>query len=229
MRQCCILDLDSTLIRSYDSDEVDKLKSTGIFSESTHLGILDQFYSFEIHDINDRGDVQRQHTVGIKRPHLDKFLNYLHYRCEVVGVWTAGTYRYGHGVVDCIFPGYTPHVVYTRNDCVGPMRSLEKPLSKMIQEIPGLSSYMSLENTFIIDDRTCSMFPNRDNGILIPVYNPDPSIKDVLSDDRALLDIMTWLERPDVRYCKDIRDLPKDTIFETPPTQILKPQEKSPR
>ena len=89
----------------------------------------------------------------------------------------------------------------------------------MINSIPGLNKYMSLKNTFIVDDRL-SVFqePNPGNGIQIPAYKPSLSIKSMRSDDIALKQLMRWLQKPEIMNCEDVRALDKRDIFKIPVT-----------
>lgn len=213
--QCIVLDLDSTLIRTLDSMEMDNVHKEGIFTDGKYINLRSMFYSFDLREIVKEGKIENQKICGVTRPHLRTFLNYCKTRFDIVAIWTAGTYKYGHGIVECIFDEIMyPHQIFTRDQCVGPMENLEKPIKKMIEKTPGLSNYMTLENTFIIDDRKCSILPNYENGILIPEFKPSGSISSLLQPDNALLNLMKWFDKPEVINCTDIRSLPKHSIFD---------------
>ena len=89
------------------------------------------------------------------------------------------------------------------------MKSDIKPLEQMIREIPELKSIKSLSNTLAIDDKEYTIKDNPDNGILIPQYVP----KTIDEEDDALLKLMEWLKRPDVKNSTDVRNLDKKNIF----------------
>jgi TFIIF-interacting CTD phosphatase-like protein len=215
--QCIILDLDNTLIYTFDSDELEKIESMDVFNNSKYIPIRDKFYTFNIDEISKSGVIKNSKIFGIKRPHLDEFLTYCFKRFKVVGVWTAGTYFYGHGIVSHIFKDIgSPHIILTRDECTGPLHNLEKPIQKMIDITPGLGKYMHLENTFVIDDRNCSFTPNHDNGILIPAYQPHANYRDFGEEyDNNLIKLIKWFELDTVRMCNDVRDLLKSEIFDS--------------
>ena len=78
-----------------------------------------------------------------------------------------------------------------------------KPLSKV-------SSILNedISRILIIDDKIENFGDNPFNGILISKYNPSSIVK----DDTAFLDIMKWLETPEVLEIEDVRDLSPPTF-----------------
>ena len=213
-KQWLILDLDSTLIKTFDNDEIIKLDNSNLLNDPKNYTLRSRFYDVSTREyVKDRLTLTR--ILGVYRPYLKQFLTYSFERFNVC-VWTAGTYRYGHTIVDNISKGIArPLIVYTRENCTGPLHNLEKPIQKMIDENAGLKDYMNLNNTFVVDDRSCSISPNYDNGILIPPYDPDPTQQSIMHEDYRLLQLMEWFKKPEVIECKDVRDLKKDKIFES--------------
>ena len=54
------------------------------------------------------------------------------------------------------------------------------------------------------------MILNKKNAINIPAYNPN--LNDILNDkDDSLLKLMKWFDNYDVKYCKDVSLLDKDS------------------
>lgn len=212
--QCIVLDLDSTLIRTLDGEELEVVSKEGIFTDGKYINLRSMFYSFDLREINKGGRIINQRISGVKRPHLKSFLEYCKIRFDIVAIWTAGTYKYGHGIVESIFDDVMePHVIFTREQCTGPLDNLEKPIQKMVDSTPGLSEYMNLKNTFIIDDRKCSILPNYENGILIPEFKPTGTLSSLIEHDTSLIDLMKWFDKPEVLTCEDIRTISKNSIF----------------
>jgi len=80
---------------------------------------------------------------------------------------------------------------------------------------------MRLENTFIVDDKIHNFENvNSDNGILIPEYSPMSTVDELRSSDDHLLRLMSWLTRPEVIRCKDVRILDKSSIFDTSESKL---------
>jgi len=52
---------------------------------------------------------------------------------------------------------------------------------------------------------------NKDNGILIPPYEPE--LYEIHHEDHAFLQLMGWLSLPEVLNCEDVRLLDKNNIF----------------
>jgi len=198
--KCIILDVDETLIHSMDMAEykmehfLDNPKlCQSIFI--THMNLKDARYDL----------------WAYKRPHLQEFLTFCFSYFKIVAVWSAGEYDYVHSVVNHIFKRIRrPHLIFTRPDCKQE-KELTKPIIEMINQVPGLSEYMNLANTVIIDDRDTNFLPNPYNGILIPAFSPKGLLLEL--DDDHLLHLIKWFKQRVVRDCKDIRALAKDKIF----------------
>lgn len=212
--KCIVLDLDETLVHS--NENVSELNSLNIMRDPKLLDLRGRTYELSMDDVvYKKGQGIKTEMWGITRPHVKDFLIFCFSYFKVVAVWSAGKKKYVEDIVDYLFRDIKrPHVVYSRDDCEKTTDNiLIKPIEKMIkQEL--LTKYMSLENTFIIDDRT-SVFetPNPDNGIQIPAYAPDFNIRSLRTDDISLKQLMTWLLRPEVVNALDVRDLDKSGIF----------------
>ena len=217
---CIVLDLDETLVHTYDNDrdkELDVFMGLGIFQNPQLMDLRNRSYRIVLDDIlTDRGTGYKIELMGIMRPHLKEFLIFCFSYFKVVAVWSAGLPRYVEMIVDHIFKDVRPpHVIYCRDKCEQVGRSMPKPIIKMINEEDGLSEYMPLNETFILDDRDSAFASvNPGNGILIPGYEPDPTINSLRKDDIYLQMLMVWLMEKEVMECKDIRLLDKRHIFD---------------
>jgi TFIIF-interacting CTD phosphatase-like protein len=215
--QCIVLDLDETLLCTFD-DMVD-LYNLGILTDSKLLDIRRRTYYMRLDDVVDKkGTGVKSDLWGITRPHLDEFLRFCFDNFKIVAVWSAGRKKYVHAVVDWIFKNVgRPHIIYTYDDCEKTSGGLLiKPLQRMIDQINNLEKYMSLSNVFVIDDRRSTFeSSNPDNGIVIPEYLPHPDIKEMRADDTALLQLINFFQSEDVKNSTDVRQLNKKTIFTT--------------
>lgn len=215
----CILDIDETLVHTFDRfDSWEKLK---IMTDPKKMDLRSRCYVINPAANKSNGSVEPM--WGVKRPHLEKFLEFCFTYFKYVIPWSAGIYNYVHEIVDNIFIStLAPHAVLTREDCTGPIGNLEKPLAKLIEIIPSLKDHIvidkinardNIKNVIIIDDRKKSFNQNLNNGILIPVYEPDPTAESIRQNDIALLQIINWLSRLDVMKTTDVRKLDKSHIF----------------
>ena len=217
MDQCIILDLDNTLVKTLSSDEIKKIQETGIFDNPKYMDIRSRFYNFDLTDVDNKGNIEQERVIGIKRPYLDEFLAYCESRFKgKVFVFTAATRKYGNGIINSIFKK-EPLILYSREQCIPNDGAYEKPLINMISNVEGLNSIMTMGNAFIVDDRRVSLNPNPNNGILIPEYDPRPDYESIKARDESLLQLMSWFERDFVKRSNDIRNLYKGDIFSTPP------------
>lgn len=170
--------------------------------------------------VHKRGEGNKAEMWGLLRPYAREFLIFCFSYFRGVIVWSAGKKNYVHAIVDYLFKDIKrPLVIYTYNELEGLQdKTFIKPIKKLIDNVPGLNKYMSLENSFILDDRD-SVFlgPNPGNGIKIPAYKCNFSkLSSMRADDIALKQLMIWLSKPEVINCKDVRELDKTNIFNTP-------------
>ena len=215
--KCIVLDLDETLVHSHGEGHIELLKELQIFTDSKYLDLRKRTYKITMDDVvHKKGQGAKTEMWGITRPHLMDFLRFCFSYFKVVAVWSAGRNKYVHSIVDHIFKDLRrPTVIWTYDDLDKLSdNTLIKPLSKMIKTVPGLSKYMSLENTFIIDDRL-SVFqkPNPNNGIQIPQYRPDMNPKSMRVGDVFLNQLTDWFNKPEVINSKDVRTLKKNNVF----------------
>ena len=162
--------------------------------------------------VHKKGQGVKTEMWGITRPHIREFLIGCFSYFKVVAVWSAGRNKYVNSIVDYLFRDLPrPVVIYVYDHLERlPNNTFIKPLSKMINSVPGLNKYMSLENTFIVDDRlTVFQEVNPNNGIQIPAYKPAFNIESLRSDDIALKQLMRWFYESEVMNSKDVKTLYK--------------------
>ena len=214
--KCIVLDLDETLVHS--NERMDQLKELKIITDPKLLDLRRRIYQISLDDVvYKKGTGMRTDIWGIVRPHVKEFLIGCFSYFKVVVVWSAGKRKYVDAIVDYLFRDIKrPHVVYSYNECERLSNGLlVKPLSNMIKNVPGLSKYMSLNNTFIVDDRLSTFDPvNPNNGILIPLYEPLFNIHLLRANDISLKQLMMWFMRPEVMYSNNVRELDKSRVFD---------------
>jgi len=198
MKTLC-LDLDNTLIFSHQDVDTKSINLNKLKGRCEHIKIPDVLESMK------KGEGNISNFLVVFRPHLSEFIEFsLKYFDQVV-LWSAGRERYVRAIDFLILPNHKVPVLHFF-DCVF------KEDGTTFKEL--IKKNFDLETTLIIDDRSDTMSKNKDNGILIPVYNPNLSEKAILDQsDKSLLKIMKWLQRPEVVNCKDYRKLDKSKIF----------------
>ena len=211
---CIVLDLDETLVHTYD--DLSSLKQLKIFSDPNLIDLRRRSYHLVIDDAGKRGVGEKTELWGILRPHVKEFLSFCFKYFKLVIVWSAGQTKYVEAIVKILFRDLEmPHLVYSSPHCVALSTDIRvKPLLKIIDNEPGFNKYMSLTNTFILDN-TRSVFAhcNPSNGILIPDYDPSTTIEGLRSDELRLKQLIAWLLKREVMTAKDIRLLDKSRIF----------------
>jgi TFIIF-interacting CTD phosphatase-like protein len=193
-----ILDLDNTLINTFD--DYDSLIQLEIFKKPSCLDIRERVYFCNL----------QEKYWGVTRPYAKEFISFCFDYFKTVGVWSAGERDYVDFIIETIFEDKKPHYSLSRDDCYkDDIGNLYKPLSIIFDT----NNIFTPKNTLIIDDNEYTMKMNRDNGILIPPYDPEPTIESIRKSDYAFPSICRWLIRPDVMYSDDIRKQCKLSIF----------------
>jgi hypothetical protein len=213
--KCIVLDLDETLVHSFE--KMEELRPLGLFKNPQLLDIRKRAYRIQLGDTLDNNRWKPLDIWGVTRPNLDEFLCFCFKYFRIVAVWSAGQSKYVESICDFIFRDIRPpHIIYSWPDCEKdtPDGHIEKPLQKMIDCEPHIKKYMSLTNTFVIDDRY-STFANCNlgNGVLIPPYSPHPTVEALRQQEPSLLELKRWFTRPEVVMSKDVRKLDKSKIF----------------
>ncbi len=211
--QCIVLDLDETLVHA--SDDMIRFHRLKIATDPQLMDIRDRSYAMTLDDVIERrGTGTKTQLWSIKRPYLKEFLVFCFNHFKIVAVWSAGRYKYVHATVEAIFKDITmPHIIYTWDDCEKSNSGIFKPLEKMIKNEPGMSNYMSLANTYAIDDRPSTYSKNAYNGIRMPEYKPHFTVDGMRIKDNGLLQLMNWFKQQHVMVSSDVRILDKSNIF----------------
>ena len=214
--QCIVLDLDETLVHA--SDDMVRFHRLKIATDPQLMDIRDRSYAISLDDVIERrGTGTKTQLWAITRPYLKEFLIFCFNHFKIVAVWSAGRYKYVHATVEAIFKDIAmPHIIYTWDDCDKSGKGIFKPLEQMIANEPGMDQYMSLTNTFAIDDRPSTYSKNPYNGIRIPEYKPHFTVEGMRIKDNALLQLMNWFKQPYMMTSTDVRTLDKTNIFNQP-------------
>lgn len=212
---CIVLDLDQTLIATQDS--VDTLSKLKILSDPKLLSLRNRSYYITIDDVEKPGIGSKYDFWGVTRPHVEEFLIFCFSYFKIVAVWSAGKRPYVEAIVDHLFRDLPqPHIVFSHDDIIlNNKNEVEKPLTKMINLNDITKRYMSLENTFAIDDNNTTFVHNPKNAVYIPPYEPSVSVNALSRDDPTLLQLKYWFLQPEVMDSLDIRQLDKKKIFKT--------------
>jgi hypothetical protein len=169
---------------------------------------------FDADNDDDMEEGEEDLIWGVKRPHMDEFLEFAYDYFRNIVIWSAGTYEYVHAIVKNLFKSFPcPTKIFTRNDCAhSDEYGYEKPLDKIYEAIPE----MNPKNTILIDDRQ-EVFVRKDphNGIIIPPFTPDVEDYNSLTYDTAFLVLKDWFMSPQVMEAKDIRKINKQHIFDS--------------
>lgn len=205
-----ILDLDSTVIfASFDQDAIDRLLKDPEF----HL-IKDRVRLCTLVDSSNKKEYGHGHCdrfLFVIRPHFNKFRDYICKHFKSHSIWTAGQFRYARAIEHSLFPpeddkltNYPCEPFLTREECVFGEYSVLKEL-----KVQGFD----LKKTLIVDDREDTFSKNSDNGLHIPRYEPHLTVRDILQDDTALLNIIEWFKQTDILKSPDVRKFNKNNIF----------------
>jgi TFIIF-interacting CTD phosphatase-like protein len=215
--KCIVLDLDETLVHSHPESHIELLRELKIYSKAEYIDLRERIYKITMDDVVDKkGTGVKTEMWGILRPHVKEFLEFCFKYFKIVIVWSAGMKNYVNVIVDFLFKDIKrPLIIWDRNEIEKlPDGTLIKPLNKLINTVPGLNKYMSLENTFIVDDRiTVFAEPNPHNGIEIIPYKPEFNLEGIREEDTTLLKLIQWFSRPEVMNSRDVRELDKTKIF----------------
>lgn len=212
-KKCIILDLDECLIHTLHEEESPK---DVISSISKDPELRSQLFKFNITDLFEkRGKGRRDTFWGFRRPHLREFLVFCFDYFDYVLVWSAGEYRYVHSVVGAIFGdiGRSPHLIYTRDDVIYISDgNYHKPISKILSD-ELIVDMVSIDKAFFLDDRKKNFITAPKNGIVIPAYRPVTNSRHSIVDDIALVQLMQWLKKPEIKSAPSILKLDKTKIF----------------
>jgi hypothetical protein len=202
-----VLDLDECLVRTFN--DVDKLKSLGIFKDPDLLHLRKRTYRDVIYSLDTPGEPDITDIWGVTRPHLYEFLLFSSAYFENIFIWSSGKYDYVHAIVKHIFRDLPkPRGVLTNDDCdVYDKDKLYKPLTWLYEKYKDLN--IKPEDTIMLDDFAVNVRSNPQNAIIVPSYAPKMNVKSLCADDTCFYDIMAWLKSEEVLDAEDIRKVKK--------------------
>jgi TFIIF-interacting CTD phosphatase-like protein len=211
--QCLVTDMDECLIHTWDTDVLPKKKYMQTFNTPEAYPFRHMLFGVEMNARNPNSLI-----YGIFRPGLIDFLNYAFNRFDYVVLWSAGTSYYVHQITEYMFSktDRMPDNVFARPFCENHTRADEEYLIKPLKKLQQINPAIQMSNMFFLDDNPDVSVLNRNNHLLIPKWNPDPTVascKAALAKDRYLYDLIEWLERPEVKSAVDVRRLDKRRVF----------------
>lgn len=210
--KCIVLDIDETLVHTYEEDNRFKLQELGLMEDPSLIDLRSRLYVLPLVDLSHTGDSTKSIYWGIMRPGLRDFLRFSSKYFQHVCIWSAGHKEYVEKVCTNIFRGIQrPTIIFSNNDCEKVGTHNIKPLTKMYSHPTCLG--MSPENTLVLDDRSSTFSQNPLNGIQIPPYMPRDTVEGMRFEEPSLKLLMDWLLSDEVVNCPDIRNLEKHRIF----------------
>lgn len=188
-----ILDLDETLVHSFESTDGDAYDANYI--KTLRPEIRERVYAIPERDMGGDPEDGRIMVWGVFRPDLRQFISFCCSYFRKVIIWSAGSKEYVHAIVKLFTKDINMKItILTKDDCYKSKTDdgfYSKPIKSIERELG-----INLENTFVCDDRDTAFHYNMDNGIEIPAYKPDP--KNLDEEDRCLSNLQKWFMRRDV-------------------------------
>lgn len=194
-----ILDLDSTLIHTFDvnhgKNSIEKIKSS-----LRSANVLSRMYEFP-------GDI-----IGVFRPYISEFMKSAIEHFTVI-IWSAGTEEYVNPIAKELAIRYIPNgsiSVFNRNHCEELFGRQMKPLNVMTNRFKDLSP----ENTIFIDDNPAIFDYATSNISAIVINEYRPSLSNIKNDkDDSLKLLADWFNHTlNYNSCKSVKEL-KPPIF----------------
>ncbi len=204
-----VFDLDECLIHTITSGS----ESTYEEIMNKRIDLRSRLYQFELVDIGSKkGQGVSSNYWGVTRPHLDKFLDFCHGYFRSISIWSAAQPSYVRAVVSRIFQGRNPPLIIFTSDHIAPddRHGYHKPLANLVAQFPG---FMSLQKTFFLDDRASNFISCPGNGLIIPKYEPLPSVESIERDDNCFHLLAEFLLQLSKMEVSDIRTIDKSQIF----------------
>ena len=207
-----VLDLDSTLLHT--CDDMETWDALEIYTNPRNAKLKSRVYYFELIDVTENpGSGSKTVLWGALRPHVYEFLRFCFDYFENVIVWSAGQKKYVHAICDFLFRdfGKQPLIIYSYENCEIGSNYIHKPLAKF----QNIENPIPISTLVALDDYEVTFSKNKDNGLLIPPYEPEFDHNGLLEDDRALLNLMYWLTNPEILN-SDIKKWDKKHCFDSP-------------
>jgi hypothetical protein len=201
------------------------MEKLNLYRNPKLLSIRDRVYVSEMVDVvTPIGKGEISVMSGILRPDAKEFMAFCFSYFRVVCMYSAGKRVYVQKMTDILTSHLPnkPNLIFSYYQCDRSDGDIVKPL-KFICETPGLENLVKPENILALDDRESTFNCNPENGILIPLFEPQFTVSGLTRHDNALRQLMNWLLLPEVMNSDDIRTLDKSNIFKLPITQPLEP------
>ena len=217
-----VLDIDNTLL--YATDGTQWMEKLNVYRNPKLIGIRDRVFTSNMVDVvTPTGKGELVTMSGILRPDVKEFIAFCFAYFRVVCIWSAGKEKYVHKMTDILTSHIPnkPNLIFSYYQCDRSNGDIVKPLN-FIYETPGMDEFLSPENTLVLDDRESTFSRNPENGIMIPLFEPQFTVAGLTRHDNALRQLMNWLLLPEVINCEDVRTLDKSSIFNL---EITKPLE----
>jgi hypothetical protein len=182
-RSCCVLDLDSTLVNTFGTEQ-----NHHFIKGETRKDPTDRFFDLSFDGI---------YMWGAVRPHCRVFLESCFEVFDVVGIWSAGLEPYVHEIAYEVFTnqGFTPDFVWSKEDCVQTYHEefenlvRQKPLSKIYTNLGDIDP----KRTLLFDDNmsVCSQDPL--NHVTVPAWCGE--LESLHVPDTYLLEASKWIKQ----------------------------------
>lgn len=174
MSKTIVLDLDECLLHTFIDEKMDVYDS--LINEASSPDLESRLFKIF---------VSGNWYWGVKRPHLDDFLEYCYKTFDNVCVWSAGSKPYVKAIVEEVFKSYEkPKIIMTRNDILYEGSGYCKPLSFLFEKVNSANKY----NTIMLDDKEDNFVYNIGNGYTIGMYNPSANLDSMTEEDDELKD-----------------------------------------
>ena len=222
MSKNIVLDIDATLVHTHGDDE--EYLDLKLFSNPKMTKYRGRIYTMKLRDVTTppgTGEVMK--LYGVYRPYLKEFIDFCFEYFDNVIVWSAGKKKYVEKMCDLMFTERhkQPLLIYNYDDCEIHDDYIRKPLKKLYDD-PRTKGKLNAANTYVIDDRDDTFAINPQNGVLIPEYEANLTVKGVNKKDENLLKLMAWLSIPIHKDAEDIRTLNKNKLFKITKDKYMK-------
>lgn len=208
-----ILDLDETVANTKSSEtsvlDFQKLN----LQDPKNMELREHIYCFNVKSGDNNVPIW-----GVVRPGAQNFLKFLRSYSKYLIVWSAGKPEYVKKLCNYLFRDIEgPDLILDSEDCEeiekdGKKVKCLKRLSRIFED-PRYKDDIKKEKTLVIDDNSYTFHYNEENAIHIPCYEINPTMEDLLKEEKSLEKLMNWLVSGEVFYSKDVTKLNKSNIF----------------
>lgn len=219
-KRCIVFDLDECLIHTMEPGE--KHMESVYLTDPRYSIIYGRIFQITLVDVfNPEGQGVVEKHWGLKRPHLNRLLDYCFKNFDYVCVWSAAHRKYVIEVVNQIFAGIgTPHLIFTRDNIeTFSNGDYHKPLQSMLDH-KVLKGNVSMSDVVFLDDRRRNFLTCPENGITIPAFKPSATDGSALFDDICLLQLEQFFRTEEFKNAPDVRRIDKSNIFSLPLTRL---------